>query len=73
MMLSYYFRQPVDPAKWRKIGLIFIAIGSVVLLASIGITVRLTLRNKSFNECGYFPLNGFQWKIHIEMTFHIPR
>ncbi len=41
MMLLFYFRQPVDPAKWRKIGLIFIAIGSVVLLASIGITVRL--------------------------------
>ena len=23
------------------------------------------------NECGYFPSNGFQWKTHIEMTFHM--
>ncbi len=30
-----------------------------------------TLRNKSLNECGYFLSIRFQWKPHVEMTFHM--
>ena len=29
-----------------------------------------TLRNKSLNEFGYFPSNGFPWKAYIELTFY---
>ncbi len=32
--------------------------------------VAYTPRNKSLNECGYFPSNGFQWKTYIELTFY---
>ena len=34
------------------------------------VSLHYTLRNKSLNEWGCFPPNGFQWKTHIELTFY---